>query len=106
MAAELGVSAVSVPQIKPLSAAAVPLLAPFKKLIFLEEHSRYGGLYSTFCEAFCDQATPGRPAHPPLMSSLSLADRFAHDCGSYQFALSEHELSDTQVRERLRALCL
>ena len=100
LAKELGTSCVSVPRLKPLGADSVPLLARFKKLIFLEEHSRFGGLYSTFAEAFCDHAQ----ATPPKMSSLSLADRFGHDCGSYQFALSEHTLADGQIRERLQGL--
>ena len=43
-------------------------------------------------------------SNPPRMSSLSLEDKFAHLCGTHQFALSEHGLSDAQLKLRIRDL--
>ena len=87
----------SVFRLKPLAENTVALLAPFKRLIVIEEHSRYGGLTSSLTDAFVDKSVP-----VPRINVLSLQDHFAEHCGSYQYALSEHNLSDSDVRERMR----
>lgn len=99
VAAEHGLAHASVFRLKPLAENTVNLLAPFKRLIVLEEHSRYGGLTTTITDAFIDEGVP-----PPRIKVLSLQDHFAEHCGSYQYALSEHELSDTAIQERVRTI--
>lgn len=99
VAAENGVAHLSVFRLKPLATNTVALLAAFKRLIVIEEHSRYGGLASTLTDAFVDQGVP-----LPCIKVLSLQDHFAEHCGSYQYALSEHDLSDTAIRNRVRAI--
>lgn len=96
---ELGVSALSVPKLKPVDAGFGPLLAGFDKVITLEEHALQGGLYSLACEALVH----ARPAKLPLLTPLALKAQFAHNAGSWQYALSEHELADAQVKDRIVA---
>lgn len=96
LAIEHDVTSVSVFRLKPLAEQALELLAAFDQLIVLEEHSRHGGLASTLADAFIDAVLP-----VPRMHVLCLQDHFARHCGSYQYALSEHRLSDTTVRERI-----
>jgi transketolase len=97
-ARELGITAYSVPRIKPFLPEWVDELAAYGRLIVLEEHSRHGGLFSLLAEEMIEREKP------PRLSSLSLADRFAHLCGSHQYALSEFGLSDPQLRARIRDL--
>ena len=96
LAIEHDVTSVSIFRLKPLAQQALELLAPFDRLIVLEEHSRHGGLASTLADAIIDAALP-----VPRMRVLCLQDHFARHCGSYQYALSEHQLSDADVRERI-----
>lgn len=96
LAIEYGVTSVSVFRLKPLAARALELLAPFDRLIVLEEHSRHGGLASTLADAFIDAELP-----VPRMHVMCLQDHFARHCGSYQYALSEHRLADADIRERI-----
>lgn len=97
VAIEHGLPHLSVFRLKPIAKNTVSLLARFKRLIVIEEHSRYGGLASALTDAFVDENAP-----IPGIKVLSLQDHFAEHCGSYQYALSEHELSDAALRERVR----
>jgi transketolase len=99
VAKEHGLPHVSVFRLNPLAENTVALLAPFKRLIVIEEHNRSGGLTSTLTDAFVDEGV-----QLPSIKVLSLQDHFAEHCGSYQYALSEHELSDIAIRERVRRL--
>lgn len=99
VATENDVPHLSVFRLKPLAENTVALLAPFKRLIAIEEHSRYGGLTSTLTDAFVYEGVP-----LPRIEVLALQDHFAEHCGSYQYALSEHDLSDTAIRERVRGI--
>jgi transketolase len=99
VASENALPHVSVFRLKPLAENTLALLAPFKRLIVIEEHSRYGGLTSTLTDAFVDEGVP-----LPHIKVLSLQDHFAEHCGSYQYALSEHSLSDPAIRERVRGI--
>ncbi len=99
VAAEHAVPHVSVFRLKPLAENTIALLAPFKQLIVIEEHNRRGGLTSTLTDAFVDEGV-----QLPRIKVLSLQDHFAKHCGSYQYALSEHELSDIAIRERVRSI--
>jgi transketolase len=96
---ELGLAALSVPLLKPLDAGLAGLLAPFGKVITVEEHSLHGGLYSLVCEAL----VAGRPWALPIVTGLALKEQFAQKVGSWQYALSEHGMDDAQIRARVQA---
>lgn len=98
-AIEHGLPHLSIFRLKPFAENAVSLLSTFKRIIVLEEHSRYGGLTSSLTDAFVDEGVA-----VPRIQVLSLQDHFAEHCGSYQYALSEHRLSDTDVKQRLHTL--
>jgi transketolase len=93
---KLGLPVISVPRIKPMDPKIAQVLTEYTSVVVLEEHSRYGGLYSSLCEHLCESGLK-----LPRMHSLSLTDHFVHRCGSYQFALSEHGMSDPQVESRV-----
>jgi transketolase len=93
------VTVISVPRIKPFSDTIFEFGKKFKTWAVLEEHSRYGGLFSSVAERMCEQSHIR-----PRVVSLSLQDKFAEHCGSYQYALSEHELSDQDLEKRLQQL--
>lgn len=96
LARELGLPLVSVPRLKPLQGHSLSLFKGFSKLIVVEEHSRVGGLASILLE---DQLVSSPPF--PLIRSLALDEKFAQYCGSYQYALSEHGLASSQLRENI-----
>ncbi len=92
---------VSVLRIKPVHAELVETLKSAKEIWVLEEHHRNGGLASTISDAMIDAGVS-----VPKMKIWSLKDQFVHSCGSYQHALSEHQLSDDQVRKSFeQAIC-
>ncbi len=99
IAEDLGLSCLSVPRVKPLDASLLKTLSAFEKLIVVEEHSAAGGLASAILEL---GATGAGPSLPPLFS-IALKERFTELCGGYQFALSEHDLSDEQLEKRVKA---
>lgn len=99
IACEFNLTHFSFPRVKPFPHGILAKLATFEHLIVVEEHSRYGGLCSAVSDAFCEAGL-----RPPAMSSLSLQDKFADLCGSYQYALSEHGLSDDQLPRRVRQI--
>jgi transketolase C-terminal domain/subunit len=99
LGAQHGLTAISVPRIKPFPAELLSLLEPFKRVVVLEEHSRYGGLASAICDASVEQGL-----RPPLMEVLSLKQQFMDKCGSYQYALEEHGMSDRAIVRRFQVL--
>lgn len=101
IAETLDLSCLSVPKIKPLDAGILETLAPFGRAIVVEEHSRHGGLAAAILER---TAEDGAPPRIPLIRSIALKDRFSQLCGSYQYALSEHELDDVNLLRRVTAL--
>jgi transketolase C-terminal domain/subunit len=100
IAEQLELACVSVPRVKPLHPELPGMLAEFEKVIVVEEHSAAGGLASAILEQ--SAAEDGKPL-PPLRS-IALKERFTDKCGSYQYALSEHDLSDAQLARRIKAL--
>lgn len=99
IAREFGLSCLSIPRLKPFDPAAAGILARFGRVIVVEEHSRHGGLGSAILESLSEKSPT-----IPRVHILGLEDRFTERCGSYQFALSEHGLSDAQIRARVSAL--
>lgn len=97
LAKKFNVSAVSVPRVKPLVLNEIGELCSFKTLVTIEEGSLYGGLYSTLAELLLNSSHP-----PPRVHPIALKDKFARLCGSYQYALSEHDMSDEQLEGRIR----
>lgn len=95
---DLDLGHVGVLRVKPVHQELVDLAHSAKQLLVIEEHSRYGGLASAVTDAVLDAGF----AVPP-MKVFSLKDQFVHSCGSYQHALSEHEISDEQLGRRLSA---
>lgn len=95
LALTLGLNAVSVPRLVPFDPGMFEKISSFEHLVVLEEASRYGGLFSTLAELAAARAT-----HPRI-HALTLGEKFADKCGSYQYALSEHGLSDTQLEARV-----
>ena len=98
LAKDLDLGHVSVLRVKPVHRELIELARSAKQLVVIEEHSRYGGLASAIADSVLDAGF----AVPP-MKVFSLKDQFVHSCGSYQHALSEHEISDEQLRLRLGA---
>lgn len=100
---EFGLGFVSVLRVKPLHESLVRLIDKIaernQSVLILEEHSRFGGLASTITDALVDAG--GRL---PRMSVWSLKDKFVESCGTYQHALSEHDMDDEQIRKRLDKL--
>jgi len=101
IAKALGIACLSVPKIKPLDADILQTLSPFRRAIVVEEHSRHGGLASAVLERTAEESAPSRI---PLIRSVALEDRFSERCGSYQHALSEHKLDDSQLLARISTL--
>ncbi|MDR3607131.1 MAG: transketolase C-terminal domain-containing protein [Oligoflexia bacterium] len=100
MGRELGLSVLSVPKLKPLSDRIVAELSRFQEIIVLEEHSRHGGLASALAELLCE-LPHGRA---PRLRAITLKEKFAEKCGTYQYALSEHEMADHQIKGRISQL--
>lgn len=98
MATDLKICAASVFQIKPTTPSLKKILSRFRVVLVLEEHSRYGGLFSTITELTADEAIR------PRVRSLSLGEHFSERCGSYQHALSEHGIADAQLPGRVKEL--
>jgi transketolase len=96
-ARELGVTCISLPRIKPMAKEILNYLLEAERLFVFEEHSRYGGLTSAILD-YCVEAG----VRPPLIKAFTLQDHFAEKCGSYQFALSEHQMSDSHIKERVQ----
>jgi transketolase len=96
-----GVSCISVPRLKPFPTGLIALLEPSRHVVVVEEHCRTGGLWSALVEYREAMRTDGRSS--ARITSVSLRNEFTHTCGSYQHALSEHDMGDERVRERLRA---
>jgi transketolase len=96
---ELGLSVLSVPRLKPVGTLAIDMLDTFTDIIVVEEHSRYGGLASILAEIFSE-----RPAGGKRIRSVALKEKFSERCGTYQYALSEHDMADHQLKDRISAL--
>jgi transketolase len=99
IAEKLGVHAMSIPRIKPLTPEHIRELYGFSTIVTLEEGTLYGGLYSTLAELMM-----AGPATHPRLRAIAMEEKFAKYCGSYQYALSEHGMSDPQLEERVRKI--
>ncbi len=89
-----GLDQMGILRVKPIHPEVIERVAKSSRVLVIEEHSRYGGLASAVSDAVLDAGLA-----MPKMTVWSLKDQFVHSCGSYQHALSEHQLSDLQLRE-------
>lgn len=90
IAKRLGLHCISVSQLKPLPD--LTLLPGAKKTIVIEDHSKFGGLYSLI-------AATDWNAY-----SICLKDKFSEKCGDYQYAMSEHEMDDDALLTRIKKI--
>lgn len=97
-AREHGVACLSVPRIKPLPAAVVAAVQASSKAIIVEEHAAAGGLFGAVAECI---AAEGKAGGGISVQHLGLASRFTETAGSYENALSEHELDAAALAQRL-----
>jgi transketolase len=93
------VSHLSVMKIKPMAKEIVKELSQYKKLFIFEEHVRQGGLLSAITNLFVDAQV-----NLPVIESFCLNSSFTKKAGSYQYAMSEHNMSNEQIQSRLRDL--
>lgn len=98
-AKEFDISHVSIMKIKPLNEEVVEMLSTYKELYIFEEHARNGGLTSAITDLFVDMR-----GNLPLIQVFSLNSSFIKNAGTYQYALSEHGLSNEQIHARLKGL--
>jgi transketolase len=85
----------SVPSLKPLNAWHVASVCScHDAVIVLEEHSVYGGLASSVCEATAAHA-------PTWVCAIGIQDRFSRTCGSYDHLIREHGLDVESVKARV-----
>jgi len=96
---KLGLSVFSISRIKPFKDLSA--FKSYSHLMVVEEHSKYGGLFSTISELVTQDLTS-----KIKLTSFSLEEHFAHKCGSYQYALSEHQMSDLDLMKRIQARLL
>jgi transketolase len=96
-----GIACLSVPRIKPFPSQLIATIKPSRNVVVVEEHCRAGGLWSAIVENCALVRRDGRCT--PNISPIALRAEFTHTSGSHQQALSEHDMSDDRVRERLQA---
>ena len=96
LAKKNNISHISVVKLHPISETIIDLIHPFEHIIFFEEHVRCGGLTSIVTELLIDKKVP-----LPKIDHFCLKPRFSQMCGTYQYALSEHGLSDNQLAEQI-----
>lgn len=94
-------NAFSVPRLKPFPAGLLDTLASLQvdHVVTLEEHCKWGGLGSIVAELLAS-----RGGKIPRLHVFGLEDRFSQTVGSHQHVLSEHGMSDSQLRERVSRL--
>lgn len=101
LAREFELGFVSVLRVKPLHGHLIEIVTRIadskQPIVVLEEHGRFGGLSSAITDALVDAGLP-----LPRMHAWSLKDKFVESSGTYQHALSEHDMEDMQIRKRLR----
>jgi transketolase len=100
LAGEFALDSISVMQIKPFPEKLAADLAAYEKVFVLEEHHRSGGLFSAVAEEI--GLAPRTTRAAPRLYSVSLKDQFARFCGSHEYALSEHDLTNSQIGAFIR----
>lgn len=97
--AALGLDSASVMRIKPFPEKLVSEMLKYEKIFVMEEHHRSGGLFSAIAEEACTHGATKLPG----MYSVSLKDQFAKHCGSHEYALSEHDLTNAQIQSFVKS---
>jgi transketolase len=87
----------SAPFIKPINAQQVVSICQESKiLIVIEEHSVYAGLGSVITEIASEYS-------PLKILRIGTNDRFSHHCGTYEYLLTEHELDEHSIVQKIHA---
>lgn len=98
ISAELGIPWISVPSIKPLPGDLKHKLRHISSVFVIEEHSKHGGLYSAILDA-----TNNRGMKMPYnIIPMTLDDKFSDKSGSYEYALSEHQMDYPNLLRRIK----
>lgn len=95
-AKEFDVSHISIMRVKPLHEVIVKMLSEYDEIIVFEEHARNGGLTSAITDFFVE-----RRVRLPLIDTFCLKSSFVKKAGTYQYALSEHGISNVQIQKKL-----
>jgi transketolase len=96
-----GIACISVPRIKPFPNHLCDMVRSASRVIVVEEHCGTGGLWTSVVEQFARETSD--VSKPARVDSVALEPAFTHTSGSYQQALREHRMSDSQLVERLAA---
>jgi transketolase C-terminal domain/subunit len=96
---ERGFDSMSVVRIKPFPEKLVAELKNYEKIFVLEEHHRSGGLFSAIAEEIALDHRDSK--NSPTLFSIALKDQFANRCGGHEYALSEHDLTNDQIRSSI-----
>jgi transketolase len=99
LAEEFDLSHLSIMKLKPIHKEVVELLSVYETIFVIEEHARKGGLTSSITDLFIDERK-----QLPIVYPFTLNSSFTAKAGSYQYALSEHNMSSAQLRSRLKSL--
>lgn len=99
IAKDLNISHISITKIKPFNDVIFEMLKSFNRIIIIEEHHFNGGLFSIFTSA-----SARKHQRYEEMYQIAFKDQFIKNAGSYQYALSEHEMSFSQLRERIGSI--
>jgi len=87
---------ISIMRLKPIDSELRKILSMYQKVFVFDEHSVSGGLCTILSSLFFNTGLAA-----PLFYSFQLKNQFSQHCGSYQYALSEHEMSDEQLKKRI-----
>lgn len=96
IAMENSISHISICQMKPFNEEIVKMLHAFDTVIVIEEHNQNGGLQSILLNEFVKLKQV-----IPRFYHIAFKDQFVEKAGSYQYALSEHEMSFEQIKKRV-----
>jgi transketolase len=95
-----GISCLSVPRLKPLPTDVVTIAQSYRHIAVVEEHTAAGGVYGALAEAIASLPPTTRV---PQLLHFGLGPSFTATAGSYEHALSEHDLDDPAIQRRLHA---
>ncbi len=99
IATNLKLDSASVMRIKSFPKNLISELSAYEKVFVIEEHHRSGGLFSSVAEELCESGIK----NAPRLFSVSLKDQFAEHCGSHDYALSEHGLTNAQIEKLIES---
>lgn len=94
------IECISVNRMKPFPEIVGAMASTYEKVIVVEEHSRYGALYSSVSEEVNNWEEDNANCSAQIFP-LTLKDKFADQCGSWKYALSEHGLDEASLNKTI-----